>query len=199
MYAWPPNTHMYEWHTHNVYPCITYINIAGSQGTSSSSGFIASALLWTSSKCCFLTAQDRSYPEKSPRTGYGSPTFSFALDTVLPIIASQSLRIDRKRIPGGDGEANKNREKKPHYLVRFLRFEEASEEIPEMAIHKKQTIGEVSRERHIVGYLRQLLFLLGFRIRHRHRRSPLTPSQLLRSYKETSLKTSCSPPPVPRP
>jgi hypothetical protein len=68
--------------------------------------------------------------------------------------------------------------KKPHYLFRFLRFHEASEEIPEMAIHKEQTIGEVSRERHIIGYLRQLLFLLGFRIRHRHRRSPLTTTSL---------------------
>ncbi len=110
MNVWPPNTHMYEWHTHNVYPCTTYINIAGSQGTSSSSGFIASALFWISSKCCFLTAQDRSYPEESPRTGYGSPTFSFALDTVLPIVASQSLRTDRKRTPGGGGGADKQKQ-----------------------------------------------------------------------------------------
>ncbi len=121
MYVWPPNTHMYEWHTHNVYPCTTYINIAGSQGTASSSGFIASALLWTSSKCCYLSAQDRSYPEESPRTGYGSPTFSFALDTVLPIVASKSLRTDRKRTRGA-GQANKNRGKKklPCQISPFL-------------------------------------------------------------------------------
>lgn len=132
MYVWPPSTHMYEWHTHNVYPCTTYINIAGSQGTFSSSGFIASALLWTSSKCCFLAAQDRSYPEESPRTGYGSPSFSFALDTVPPIIASESKNRQEKN-PGG-GEANKNREKKSHNTFSdfsvFMRLRKKSRKWP---------------------------------------------------------------------